>query len=114
MRLPLRPSRFINRAMVFSSLPKRGRQQRRCRRAIDCRRPPLVVEGGPPPSAAVDDRWWVPTTPGWTTGGHATPCAVEVKVEIVLAITGQMTPEQAADSVVSVFLTGAAPARENP
>jgi hypothetical protein len=39
---------------------------------------------------------------------------VEVKVEIVLAITGQMTPEQAADSVVSVFLTGAAPARENP
>jgi TetR/AcrR family transcriptional regulator, mexCD-oprJ operon repressor len=33
---------------------------------------------------------------------------------LVLAITGQMTPEQAADSVVSVFLNGAAPARETP
>jgi hypothetical protein len=29
---------------------------------------------------------------------------------LLLAVTGQMTPEQAADSVVSVFLHGATPA----
>ena len=31
---------------------------------------------------------------------------------LVLAVTGQMTPEQAADSVIAVFLNGVAPARD--